>query len=253
MTKTTIGLSGYLLLWLAIFLGKTLYPHAQGFYQGIRGTADAWPGRFREYEQFQRFIALTSPRAATANGRVLFAFGGGPVPDGFMGAIQYLLYPTRMYSSAIQASTPISHISHIAVYQTKEEVFDRLPFCQQVGERNYLCEVRPAQQPLPAAEVHARYQAPDLTIRAQVREAGGANPAFLLVSFKEVPIRYSPDWNVLLPRQSSVGSPPEEAGLYRLHLTVEAPPLPVYRFQLLMVDKRGLLSASEEQRLVFAP
>lgn len=252
MTKTTIGLSGYLVLWLAIFAGRTLYPHAQTFSQGMRGTGGGWQEQFREHEELLRFVALTSPWAASANGRVLFAYGGEPVPGkvhDFLAATQYLLYPTRMFRFPSGGSAAISYI---AVYQAREEAFAPLPFCREVGGRSYLCEVVSGGSALQGYDIHAEYKAPDVIIQVRRKQEGRLVPAVVIVSFK-VPFKYGSDFNVLLVRQSPARSLPGEAPAFRLDLTVETAPLPVYQFQVLAVDREGLLAASEERRLIFGP
>lgn len=253
MIKTTVGLSGYLLLWLAIFLGKTLYPHAQSLYRGIVGTAEhAWAARFREHERFQRFIALTTPWFAPGNGQTLFAYGGDADLEKighFAAATKYLLYPASPFTHAAKISTTISHI---AIYQTKQEVFRHLPFCHQLGEGSYVCKVRPGQEPLQAYDIRVNYKPPELTISAQAIKPGELDPAFLIIFAKGGYMAHPSV--VLVTRQSVIDNFHAEISVYRFQLAMPMHVTePVVPFHLLVVDKRGLLSASAEHRVVFAP
>jgi len=249
--QSTIRLSSYLLLWLVIFLAKTPY-QVQDFYPSMLG-----PELFRNHEQRQRFVTRTSPGTTSVEGQVLFVWGGDPEVKDFnrlmmamFFPIKYLLYPSRMSPHMTEG---LQIISHIAVYQTREELFHQLPFCHQVGEGHFACQVRPANRTLQNYDVHVHYQVPDLTVTAQASEQGESDPAFLIASFKEFPYEHGFDLNLLLTKQSNRSNPPGQGGLYRQHLSPWAMPLPTYRFQLFIVDREGLFSAVEERRLVLTP
>lgn len=251
-------LSWCLLLWLAIFLVKTVDPDARSFYRGLRGREHAWPERFREHARLQRFIALTSSSAAAATGRLVFAYGGDPelvrmgwLDDAghFMAATKYLLYPARVFTHP--TGVP-KNISHIAVFQTEAEIFRQLSFCDPVEEKNYLCRVTSTDVPLYRLEYH--YQAPDLTLVVKGIKRGRAAPAFLVFAFifspRDLPIKESADVNVLLGT-SPAPALPGEGSVHRLRLPIAGlPHLTIYRFQILVVDAKGALFASDEHRVV---
>jgi hypothetical protein len=250
--KTTIGLAGCLLLWLAIFLGKTIYPHAKSFYMGMREAETGWPERSREHERLQRFSARISPWVAKANGKILFVYGEEPEVGKiihYLAATKYLLYPARMFTHATGISTAISHI---ALYQTKQEAFHSFPFCRKVEEKNYLCQVRPAKKPLRAYEVRIQYKPPHLTITARATEPEQSDPAFLIFSLKTRSPMES-GFNALLVRQATINSPRGEMSSYRMQVTIPVLPLNVDPFHLLVVDKSGWLSVSPEHALVPTP
>lgn len=103
MVQTSIKLSGYLLLWLALFLGKTLYPHARSFYEGVRGTEHAWSESFREHKRLQHFLTLLAPWTDAANRHVFFAYGSEAewsTVATCINSTRDLLYPAHMFTHA---------------------------------------------------------------------------------------------------------------------------------------------------------
>jgi len=246
MVQNRIKLAGNLLLWLwlACFLGKTFYPHARSLYEGMRNPEHGWPARFKEHERLRDFVTLTSPIAATAHRRVLFAYGGNTTfleLARFFEATPYLLYPARPH-----ATGELTTISHIAVYDTEEKTFQSLRFCHEAGEKGYLCQVRPADAPLQAYHVHVQYKAPDLTLTVRAIEPSQLAPAFLIFSIKESA------FNVLLKKQSPIDNHIGIGDLYHMHLVIWETAFPVYQFRVLAVDERGLFLASEEYSLAFS-
>lgn len=258
MTTAQRILVGCLLPWLGIFLVETVYPDARSFYRGIRGRQHSWAERFQDHGRLQSFIAQTSPTTAAAAGRVLFAYGGDPAlvrmghlqgAGYFMAAAKYLLYPARPFA---HPNGILTNISHIAVYQSAAEIFPRLSFCGQVGEKNYLCRVKPSDAPL--YHVTYRYESPDLSVIVRDGQRSRSTPAMLILAFifspRDLPIKESTDVNVLLAAAGVAGDLPGGEDVYRLHLPLAGlEHLRTYRLQLFGVDRNGLLWADNEHRL----
>jgi hypothetical protein len=234
--------TGYLLLWAAIFLGKTLYPPvtiAPGITEAppwsIRNTNSGWKQHFTEHARIRQFTQRAS-QAAAGNGRIVVAYGGAPEMRGtdpylmLFAQLKYLLYPTDIATPSNPA-----RISQIAILNAPD-AFSSLSFCAGAGEKNYLCQVRPGGRGTENFRITLERDSPEWVVTVRVVQP----PEVLMVSLKDFPMSPGVDFNLVLR--------PSSEQVYRLRLP-EMLPLPAYRFQVFGIDESGNLTASTEKQL----
>jgi hypothetical protein len=219
-------LSGWLLVWLAIFLFQTLGPDAHDFYRGLRGRGHAWREAFQNHARLRRFIDWASPPALrTAPGVLLLAYGGDPeavrlgrLEDAgqFMAVATYLLYPARVFAHPRGAP---GSISAVALYEASAGICRQLPFCAPAGERGCLCSVRSGDD-FPY-RLEYRYEAPNLWFVLEGSEPDLPAPAFfvlaLIFSPCDLPIRESSQVNLLLSASRESAATASAGSVASLH------------------------------------
>jgi hypothetical protein len=214
-----------------------------------------WRERFHEHNQLVNFITTTFPLANSAHGRVLFAWGAEPEIEKigrFTTATRYLVYPANMFT---HTSGEFNRLAHIAVYQTKEDLFDALPFCRAAGDKNYLCDVKPTEGGDKRVRLDVRYNHSILILHAWAMDPRQPNPSLLILSLyfdpAPLPVRKGFDvtYNFVLTGSCMAGDRLTQEGGYWVRLPMEPGVLPFIRFRLLAVDAAGNIFRSNEVRV----